>query len=106
MVIHGAESDVLLTDTADQMVIMETCPDVAGERELFRVPGVGHAPGLVNKPQMDAIERFLLKHVGSTDIPTVPQTRTASSATSSGAGAGAGAGAGSGVAPSATPSDS
>jgi pimeloyl-ACP methyl ester carboxylesterase len=53
LVIRGAESDLLLADTAEEMTRR-------GPRaRLYEVAGAGHAPALMAGDQIDAIEGFL-----------------------------------------------
>jgi esterase len=53
LVIWGSDSDVLSAAQAKRMV--ETLP----QGELVAVPGIGHAPTLVEPPVLAALERFL-----------------------------------------------
>ena len=53
LIVWGAESDVLSEGQAQRMV--KTLP----KGELVVVPGVGHAPTLVESVVVDALERFL-----------------------------------------------
>ena len=55
LVVWGTESDVLGEAQARRMV--ETLP----KGELVRVPGVGHAPTLVEPPALAALERLLAR---------------------------------------------
>jgi pimeloyl-ACP methyl ester carboxylesterase len=53
LVVWGAESDVLSEAQAQRMV------DVLPRGELVRVPGIGHAPTLVEPVVLAALDRFL-----------------------------------------------
>lgn len=53
LVVWGTESDVLSTAQAQRMV------DVLPRGELVAVPGVGHAPTLMEPTALSALERFL-----------------------------------------------
>jgi pimeloyl-ACP methyl ester carboxylesterase len=55
LVIRGERSDVLLRATADEMLRRRP-----GTR-LLELPGIGHAPALMDPAQVDAILRFLLE---------------------------------------------
>jgi pimeloyl-ACP methyl ester carboxylesterase len=59
MVVWGTESDVLSEAQAKRMV--ETLP----RGELVTVPGVAHAPTLVEPVVLSALERFLNAQVMS-----------------------------------------
>lgn len=53
LVIHGAVSDVLTTETADAMT-------QSGPRaQLLRIPAIGHIPALQDAVQINAIKEFL-----------------------------------------------
>ena len=54
LVVWGTDSDVLSEAQAQRMV--ETLP----KGELLKVPGVGHAPSLVEQASLAGLERFLL----------------------------------------------
>jgi len=53
LVVWGTESDVLSEAQAHRMV------DALPRGELVRVPGIGHAPTLVEPPVLAALDRFL-----------------------------------------------
>ncbi len=54
LTVRGAESDVLLRATAEEMTRR-------GPRtQLLELPGIGHAPALMDPAQVDAVGRFLL----------------------------------------------
>jgi pimeloyl-ACP methyl ester carboxylesterase len=53
LLLRGAESDLLLRPTALGMV-------ARGDVELHEFAGIGHAPSLLARDQLDAIERWLL----------------------------------------------
>jgi pimeloyl-ACP methyl ester carboxylesterase len=53
LLFRGAESDLLLRPTALGMV-------ARGDVELHEFAGIGHAPSLLARDQLDAIERWLL----------------------------------------------
>ena len=53
LILRGANSDVLSVETAKKMV--EVMPDA----QLVEVPGVGHAPVLVEPAAVEALEAFL-----------------------------------------------
>jgi len=55
LVLRGAESDLLLAETAREM--MESAP--AGSK-LLEFGGIGHAPALMANDQIEAVEAFLL----------------------------------------------
>lgn len=55
LVLRGAESEVLLKKTVDEM--RERKPDV----EVVEFPGVGHAPALMSVDQIRAVKEFLLR---------------------------------------------
>jgi pimeloyl-ACP methyl ester carboxylesterase len=54
LVLRGAESDVLLPETVEQM--KRRGPPV----QVVEFPGVGHAPTLMDRDQIEVIRRFLL----------------------------------------------
>ena len=54
LVLRGAESDVLLTETVEEM--KRRGPPV----EIVEFAGVGHAPMLMDREQIDVVRRFLL----------------------------------------------
>lgn len=54
LILRGAESDLLLADTAREM--RDSRPGV----ELVEIPGVGHAPALMDAVQIETVRRFLL----------------------------------------------
>ena len=54
LVLRGAQSDLLLPDTAQQMMIR-------GPRaKIIEIPGVGHSPMLMNQAQIQIVKEFLL----------------------------------------------
>lgn len=53
LLIHGAQSDVLLTDTAQQMTRR------GPKAKLITLPNVGHAPALMDAEQIKIVEEFL-----------------------------------------------
>jgi pimeloyl-ACP methyl ester carboxylesterase len=53
LVVWGSDSDVLSEAQARRMV--ETLP----EGELLAIPGVGHAPSLVEPASLAGLDRFL-----------------------------------------------
>lgn len=55
LVLRGAESDLLLRETAEQMTTR------GPHARLVEVPGVGHAPMLMDAAQIDAVRTFLLE---------------------------------------------
>ncbi len=55
LVLRGAESEVLLRKTLQEM--RERKPDL----EVMEFAGVGHAPALMSEEQISAVRRFLLK---------------------------------------------
>lgn len=55
LLIRGAESDLLSRDTAKAMTLRG--PKAA----LIELPGIGHAPTLVNEEQIAIVRKFLLK---------------------------------------------
>ena len=55
LVLHGAESEVLLAKTVAEM--RERRPDV----EIVEFPGVGHAPALMSDDQIAVVKAFLLR---------------------------------------------
>lgn len=55
LVLRGAESEVLLKKTVDEM--KERKPDV----EVVEFPGVGHAPALMSADQIRVVKDFLLR---------------------------------------------
>jgi pimeloyl-ACP methyl ester carboxylesterase len=55
LVLRGAESEVLLKRTLDEM--RERKPDV----EIVEFPGVGHAPALMSAEQIRVVREFLLQ---------------------------------------------
>jgi len=55
LVVRGADSDVLSSDTLDQM--RERREGV----EALELSGIGHAPALMSEEQIGAIRRFLLR---------------------------------------------
>lgn len=52
-VLRGGESDILLPETAAEMRVR------GPGAEVFEVPGVGHAPALMDQAQIGAIRRWL-----------------------------------------------
>ena len=54
LVVRGGDSDLLLRDTAQQMLARPGT-------ELFEVPGTGHAPMLMAVEQIAAVREFLLR---------------------------------------------
>lgn len=59
LLLHGAESDLLSSDVANKMVTPEMTPKVAGSRMVVHIPGVGHAPTIVDPLQIKLVRRFL-----------------------------------------------
>ena len=60
-IIRGAESDLLLQDTALEMAAR------GPKAHLVEIPGVGHAPMLLDEVQIGIVRDFLLadaKHTG------------------------------------------
>lgn len=55
LTIWGQESRILLAETVEQMA--STGP----KSEIYKVPGIGHCPGLTTSDQIDAIKTFLAK---------------------------------------------
>ncbi len=55
LVLHGADSEVLLPQTIREM--KERMPSL----EVAEFAGVGHAPALMSDDQIDVVKRFLLK---------------------------------------------
>jgi pimeloyl-ACP methyl ester carboxylesterase len=53
VVVWGTESDVLSEAQAQRIV------DALPRGKLVRVPGIGHAPTLVEPPVLTALDRFL-----------------------------------------------
>ena len=53
LVLHGVLSDVLPADVAQQMTLR------GPKARLIEYPGVGHAPGLMDKKQIDDVRGFL-----------------------------------------------
>jgi pimeloyl-ACP methyl ester carboxylesterase len=58
LVLRGGESDLLLPETAQRMVT--SGPDA----ELIEIPGVGHAPALMDPDQIGAIKDWLVASEG------------------------------------------
>ncbi|MFT4171665.1 MAG: alpha/beta hydrolase [Rhodocyclaceae bacterium] len=56
LVIRGAESDLLSADTVEEMTRR------GPHAESVTVPEVGHAPTLMDEPQIGIVKRFLLGH--------------------------------------------
>jgi pimeloyl-ACP methyl ester carboxylesterase len=54
LILRGAESDLLLKDTAEEMLTR------GPEAELIEFPGVGHAPMLMDPAQIRAVREWLL----------------------------------------------
>jgi pimeloyl-ACP methyl ester carboxylesterase len=54
LVLRGADSEVLLRKTLDEM--QQRKPDL----QVAEFPGVGHAPALMNEEQIGVVKRFLL----------------------------------------------
>lgn len=54
LLLRGAESDLLSRDTADRMAVVGPCA------RCIEFAGVGHAPTLVAKDQVEAVADFLL----------------------------------------------
>jgi pimeloyl-ACP methyl ester carboxylesterase len=55
LVLRGAESDLLLPETAEQMTRR------GPKAELIEVPNVGHAPALLDGDQVGAITDWLAR---------------------------------------------
>jgi pimeloyl-ACP methyl ester carboxylesterase len=55
LVLRGADSEVLLRKTLDEMQSRK--PDL----QVAEFPGVGHAPALMNEEQIGVVKRFLLE---------------------------------------------
>jgi len=55
LVLRGADSEVLLKKTLDEMQSRK--PDL----QVVEFPGVGHAPALMNEEQIGVVKRFLLE---------------------------------------------
>lgn len=55
LVLHGLESDLLLTQTCEEMAARH--PDT----EVVHLPGVGHAPLLMSGDQIDLVDAFLAR---------------------------------------------
>ena len=55
LVLRGADSEVLLKKTLDEMKVRK--PDL----EVVEFPGVGHAPALMSAEQISVVRRFLLR---------------------------------------------
>lgn len=55
LVLRGAESDILLLETAEEMLTRGPAT------ELIEFPGVGHAPALMDPQQIAAVRDFLLR---------------------------------------------
>ncbi|MEF8721177.1 alpha/beta hydrolase [Candidatus Accumulibacter phosphatis] len=58
MVLRGAESDILLRETAVEMTLR------GPKAKLVEVPDVGHAPMFLDEPQVRAVQDFLLAERG------------------------------------------
>lgn len=58
MVLRGAESDILLRETAVEMTLR------GPKATLVEVPDVGHAPMFLDEPQVRAVQDFLLAERG------------------------------------------
>ena len=54
LVLHGMDSDILLTTTCEQMVARHA------DTRVLHFPGIGHAPLLMSADQIDPIREFLL----------------------------------------------
>lgn len=54
LVLRGAESDLLLKETAEEMLTR------GPEAELIEFPGIGHAPMLMDSLQIEAVRAWLL----------------------------------------------
>jgi pimeloyl-ACP methyl ester carboxylesterase len=52
LILHGAQSDLLLTDTIQKMVQLNP------QATAIRFPGVGHAPSLIIEDQIQAVVGF------------------------------------------------
>jgi pimeloyl-ACP methyl ester carboxylesterase len=55
LVLRGAESDILLAGTAEEMLTR------GPQAELIEFPGVGHAPMLMDRGQIGAVREWLLR---------------------------------------------
>lgn len=58
MVLRGAESDILLHDTAVEMTLR------GPKAKMVEIPDVGHAPMFLDEPQVRAVQDFLLAAPG------------------------------------------
>jgi pimeloyl-ACP methyl ester carboxylesterase len=56
LVLHGAESDLLTAETVRKMA------DRGPKAKTVDIPGVGHAPVLMDAAQIDIVRNFLLDH--------------------------------------------
>jgi pimeloyl-ACP methyl ester carboxylesterase len=56
LVLRGADSEVLLKKTLEEMQTRK--PDL----QVAEFSGVGHAPALMNEEQIGVVKRFLLEH--------------------------------------------
>jgi pimeloyl-ACP methyl ester carboxylesterase len=54
LIIRGAESDILSHETAEEMLTR------GPEAELVELPGIGHAPALMDPAQIALIRDWLL----------------------------------------------
>lgn len=55
MLLHGADSDILLTETCDEMLARHA------DTRLLRLTGIGHAPLLMSSDQIEPVRDFLLE---------------------------------------------
>ena len=58
LILRGAESDVLLRDTAEEMTKRGAAAS-SGKVRVREIPGVGHAPALMALDQIAAVREFL-----------------------------------------------
>ena len=57
LLLRGAESDLVLRDTAERMTTRG--PGARGQLRWIEVPGCGHAPALNVPAQLDVVSNFI-----------------------------------------------
>jgi pimeloyl-ACP methyl ester carboxylesterase len=60
LLLRGAESDLVLRDAADEMMLRG--PGPLGLTRIVEIAGVGHAPALNVPEQLDIVTAFIEQH--------------------------------------------
>ena len=72
LVLRGAESDLVLKDATDEMMVRG--PGPLGLTRIVEVPGCGHAPALNVPDQLDLVTAFIEQHDAVARAAAVPLT--------------------------------